>query len=225
MKFSEQLYRTKKPLPQPEHFIEPDGSFGVIISSWGPESSAARAIEHVIQLKNVYAQDREVTSPFAFLEPLTYEVNRLRQNLMHLNDFIYEQDNKNDYKCGYEVLIFSKNAQEWSWAQVGGPFIILNRQHKALALQASPNASARFGNSTDPLPGFLLGLYPNTMVSSGSIRLDPKDEIIFFNGDFNMNYFDQNFLQSIETKNRVQSVSKHNQDKSFWLASLNYEGL
>lgn len=225
MKFTEQLYRTKKKLPQPEHFIEPDGSFGVIISCWGQESSAARAIEHVIQLKNVYSQDREHTSPFSFLESISYDANRLRQNVMHLNDFLYAQDNSNDHKSAYEVLLFSRSNQEWSWASVGGPHIILNRDSKAQIIQSSMTAATRFGTSTDPLPGAALGLFPTITVSSGSIRLASKDEVIFYSGDLNIQALDEKFLKSLEIKSRVQAIVKKGQDKAFWLASLNYEGV
>lgn len=225
MKFLEQLYRTKTRLPQPEHFIEPDGSFGVIVSCWGQENSAAKAVEHLIQLKNVYAQDRERTSPFAFLESLSYETNRLRQNLMHLNDFLYSQDNKNEYKNGYEVFVFSRTGQEWAWAQVGGPNLILNRAHAATLLQASPTAESRFGFSKDPLPGQLLGLHPTTPVSCGSIRTEQSDEIIFYIGELNISCIDEKFLQTQDLKFRMQAIAKRQQNKAFWLASLNYEGI
>ncbi len=225
MKFSEQLYRTKTRLPQPEHFIEPDGSFGVIVSCWGQENSSNRAIEHIIQLKNVYSQDREQTSPFSFLDSLTYETNRLRQNLMNLNDYLYAEDNLNEYKNGYEVLIFSRTQNEWSWAQVGGPNIILNRKDQAHILQSSPTASTRFGTAKDPLPGLLLGLYKTISIQCGSIRTDNKDEIIFYQGDLALPQLDERFLKSTELKNRMQTLAKTEQDKPFWLASLNYEGV
>ena len=225
MKFSEQLYRAKTRLPKPEHFIEPDGSFGIIVSCWGNENLANRAIEHVIQLKNVYMQDKEHTSPFAFLESLSYETNRLRQNLMHLNDFLYAGDNKNEYKNGYEVLVFTRTQQEWCWAQVGGPHIVLNRKNCAQMLQVSPTAHQRFSFSSHPLPGQLLGLYPTTSITCGSIRADSSDEIIFFAGDLEPRFLDQSFISNPDLKNRVQSIVKHQQDKAFWLATLNYEGL
>lgn len=225
MKFSEQLYRTKTRLPQPEHFIEPDGSFGVIVSCWGQENSASKAIEHVIQLKNVYAQDREHTSPFSFLDSLSYETNRLRQNLMNLNDYLYAEDNQNEFKNGYEVLIFSRNQNEWSWAQVGGPNIILNRNHQAHVLQASTTAAMRFGTAKNPLPGLLLGLYRTTSIQCGSIRTDDADEIIFYSGDLHISSLDENFLNPPDLKNRVQAVLKNKKDEPFWLASLNYEGV
>ena len=225
MKFNEQLYRTKTRLPQPEHFIEPDGSFGVIVSCWGHESSAARAIEHAIQLKNMYSQDREVTSPFAFLESLSYEANRLRQNIMHLNDFLYAQDNNNDYKNAYEVLVFARTFEEWAWAQVGGPSIILNRNNSAHILQSSMTAATKFGLSRSPLPAQALGLYPNTSVSCGSVRTQNKDEIIFYSGELELKSLDEKFLTAKETKNRVQLLVKSQQERAFWLASLNYEGV
>lgn len=224
MKFSEQLYRTKARLPQPGHFIEPDGSFGAIVSCWGQENSSSKAIEHVIQLKNVYSQDREYTSPFSFLDSLSYETNRLRQSLMQLNDYLYSEDNQNEYKNGYEVLIFSRVQNEWSWAQVGGPNIILNRNQNAHVLQSSNMGSTRFGSAKDPLPGQLLGLYKTISIQCGSIRINNPDEIIFYQGDLVAQQLDQNFLQNIDFKKRFQTLVKHQQDKPFWFASLNYEG-
>ena len=225
MKFAEQLYRSKTRLPKPEYFIEPDGSFGVIVSCWGQESAANKAIEHVIQLKNVYAQDRDHTSPFSFLDSLSYETNRLRQNLMNLNDFLYAEDNQNEFKNGYEVLIFSRTQNEWSWAQVGGPNIILNRKLQAHILQSSNTGTIRFGSSKDPLPGSLLGLYRTISIQCGSVRTDSNDEIIFYTGDLSAPHLNESFLKLSDLKNRVQSLVKNQQDKAFWLASLNYEGV
>lgn len=225
MKFSEQLYRTKTRLPQPQHFIEPDGSFGIIVICWGQESSSNKAIEHIIQLKNTYMQDRERTSPFAFLDSLSYETNRLRQTLMHLNDYLYADDNHAEYKNGYEVLIFSRSQNEWSWASVGGPSILLSRENKVCVLQSSIMANPRFGQSNSPLPGQLLGLYPTTTLNCGSLHTKAKDEIIFYSGDLQVAAISENFLKMPDIKQRVNALVKTQQESPFWLASLNYEGL
>ena len=80
---------------------------------------------------------------------LSPQANNLRAAVMLANDVIYREENKNEYQSGAEVFVFSRNATEVSFVQIGQPHVFLHRKSKPLIRLGPPNGhGARMGGGS-----------------------------------------------------------------------------
>jgi hypothetical protein len=176
--YSGQLFR-----PRPEVHLEGDGQLMIVATPWGPRNSAKKVIRVIQDYFLSARQDKEATSPFAKLSCLSPLANDLRIAVRLANDAIYNEENKNEYISGVELLVVAKTQDEVAWVQVGYPYLFLDRPQKPLvSLGSQQDLSVEFSlgpNTLAPLPLKLLGLEPFSDFSVESIRPSPHDRFIF----------------------------------------------
>lgn len=217
----ERSYSGKLFRPKPEIHIEDDGSFGVIATPWGPRAGAKRAIEVLKDYVLSARQDMESTSPFQKLTCLSPLANTLRVGVMLANDSLYREENKAEYICGVEVLVFAHQMGEIAYAQVGHPNLYLARNSFPwMALTVQPDLAMEMSEPHErraPLPQNLIGLHTTTNLNVASFKSQPGDRLIFVSHSHaaHTSYstpFEQTTIDKIS-----ESLAQKHPDLPFWL--------
>lgn len=178
----ERSYSGKLFRPKPEVHIEEDGSLGIIVTPWGPRSSAKRVIDLLKDYIQSARQDMEATSPFQLLTCLSPLANNLRVAMLLANDTLYREENKAEYMTGVEVLVFAHQMGELAYAQVGYPHLFLARPSLPwIPLSVQIDLATEMSQPPDllaPLPQNLIGLHTTTNANISSFKTQPKDKLV-----------------------------------------------
>ena len=214
--YSGQLYR-----PRPEIHIEGQGELVVVATPWGPRSSAKKAIQVIQDYLLSSQQDEEATSPFSRMTCLSPLANDLRIAIKLANDIIYNEDNKNEFISGIELFVMAKNDQEVVWAQIGYPYLFLDRPHRPLiSIGSQLDLSTEFSRGHEtlaPLPSKLLGLETSSDFAIETFRPAAQDRFILLarSGSPAALY---NLPESKRSLDQISTLlSNENPELPFWL--------
>ncbi|MBS1969920.1 MAG: hypothetical protein JSU04_06410 [Bdellovibrionales bacterium] len=221
MRITERSYSTKNFRPRPEIYVEPDGSFIVVTTSWGSPEHAARLNEDVAKYVQAAKADVEVTSPFEFLTSLTNQANYLRIATLIANESFYRSENKADYQAGLETLLLLRTGSQMAYAQVGSPHLLIQKSDKVMApisvnFDSSLEMSGEDGALMPPLPQTLVGIDTSLNIRVGDFRIEDSDRLILYAGGiwpesiWNSSY-------SADLQQMTQKLVQKNPDAPFWL--------
>jgi hypothetical protein len=207
--------------PSPEVKFEEDGSFGAIVTPWGSRACAKRVIDTLSDFILSAKNDIESTSPFQLMTCLSPTGNNLRTAVMLANDVLYREENKSDYQAGVELFAFSRTSNEFSFAQIGHPQVLLHRKSTPLRLLGS-QLDLAFEWSTAkrlfaPLPHNLLGLHSTSNFQVVSFRPIPGDELIFLSRTYCPATLLQQTGSEINLDDLSRLLAKDNSEQPFWL--------
>ncbi len=221
MNVDERSYAGRQFRPKPEFHFEEDGSFGVIATPWGPRVGAKRAIETIRDYVLSSRQDMEATSPFQKLTCLSPLANTLRVGVMLANDSLYREENKSEYVCGVELLVFAHQLGELAFAQVGQPnFFLARKDMPWIPLSLQADLATELSQPPEllaPLPQNVIGLHTTTNLNVGSFKTQPGDRLVFLSHSLISHPlytlpFEQTTLDQIS-----ESLAKKYPDQPFWL--------
>lgn len=210
--------------PAPEFHVEEDGSFGAVITPWGPRSSIKRAIETLSDFILSAKNDMEATSPFQKLTCLSGAANTLRAAVMLTNDILHREENKNEYVSGVEAFVFSYVGGEVSFVQVGQPQVLLWRENQSLTfLSPHMDLSQEWTQSSAtlaPLPNNLLGIHRTTNFQVISFKPQPGDRFILLSRTRVPASILQLHPSQITLDSMSKLLSQDNKDEPFWISIL-----
>jgi hypothetical protein len=217
----ERSFSGKTLRPAPEIHLNADGSFGALVTPWGPRHSVKRVIDTLTDFITSAKTDTENTSPFQKLTCLSPLANTLRAAIMLTNDVLYREENKNEYLAGVELLVFSRNSAEFSFVQIGQPHVFLSRQGQPLIpIGMQIDLALEWSRPHKPLsslPHELLGLHSTSNIRIISFRPAPGDKLIFLS----RSQLPASFFQTIQDQHNVEELSqllaKDQPDSPFWL--------
>lgn len=228
MKLEQRSYSTKFLRPRPVIHAEPDGSLLVITISWGSPDLASRINEDIVKYLQAAVADVEVTSPFEFMTCYGDEANYLRVASLISNETIYRAINRTEYTGGVEILLLSRKGNKISFAQVGAPYLLLEKVDVgtapiAVASEVGFECIADRQAGISPLPRELLGVDPTVNIRCGDFRVDPDDRLILYSGS----YWPEGFWESSNEGARLQSLThklvKKNPESPFWLGIIDFK--
>lgn len=224
MKFNEQSYSGHLFRPRPEVSFNENAGLLIVATPWGSRSGARRAIQAISEFFLAAKDDVEVTSPFQWLTCLSPLANTLRTSVMLANDLVYNEDNRNEYASGIEILVVAKNEQELSFVQVGHPQIFLCRQGLPLLTVGSVTDLAFDFSHQDhhfpPLPNSLLGVHSTSALNVRTLRIVPKDQLFLISHSFiPSHFFSLNFSNQPIEKVALE-ISKSQPEDPFWLGQI-----
>lgn len=221
MKLTERSYRTSKTRPKPNVKISTDGDLILAVTSWGTQQTADQASEEMLRYIEAARADIEVTSPFDFLTCLSSEANYLRIALLIANESLYRGENRNQYSSGLEVVALLRNQNQVAWAQVGGPHILLFREHqlpKLVATSMDLSAELESEEVLPALPAQMLGLDSVCQIQCGHFVLKPKDKILLLaTSNIPANIFNLKNQEGLSEVELVSSLASENKEEPFWL--------
>ena len=175
--FSGDLFR-----PRPEILVDSSQRLLIVATPWGPRSTAKKAVQIIQDYFHSSQQDEEATSPFSRMACLSPLANDLRIAVKLANDAICHEENKSEYVSGLELFVLARKNHEVAWAQVGYPYILLDRPHRPLsALGSQMDLAVEHSfqsRAVPPLPGKLLGLDMSSDFAVESFRPAKNDRFV-----------------------------------------------
>ena len=226
MAFEERSYSSDLFRPRPEVVYNPDGQLLIVATPWGPRSSARKAVQFIQDFLASARHDEEATSPFAKLSCLTPLGNQLRLAVKLTNDFIYQEENKQEYLSGIELTIIARQKNEVAMVQIGHPYVVLDRPATGLVVLSSQidlSSELSFENEmVSPLPGHLLGVDPTSDFQVQSLRHMPNDRLLLISRSslpaaiYNLEY-GRRGLQEIS-----DLCAQSNDRMPFWVGALTF---
>ena len=211
--------------PQPKFLLKKEYNLFAIATPWGPQSQTDKVLEAFMQSYEAYYSDQEITSIYPRLQSLSDEENLLRMSLLACNDYVFKtQNQETEYTFGYELVCGVLLKNQVLLAQIGHPYMYLDRQD--LSLQALGHVLdlaggfSKVSKSLPPLPSSLLGLYPDIHCSVFSLPILQGDRLLFISRSFV-----PGDTLDLPRENRTlphiaQKFSKENKDFPFWLGIL-----
>lgn len=225
MKISDRSFGGKLFRPTPETHFEPDGSLCLVSTPWGHRGSGKKLNQSIVDFFHSAATDKEVTSPFQKLTCLSPQGNHLRTAIMLANDLIYREDNSGEYVSGIELFAAALHNQEFTWASVGQPHVLLVRGGLLYLLSVSADATIdsliNQGGSV-PLPHNMLGTYSTSNFGINSVKVIESDKILLISRAtlplalFQLPKGTQN-LESVSL-----ALAKDDEATPFWLGLLTF---
>lgn len=227
MKLEERSYSTKMHRPRPAIYIEPDGSFIIVSTSWGSPEHAQKVNDDISKYVQAAKADVEVTSPFEFLTTLTNEANYLRIASLISNEQLYRSANKTEYLAGVETLILFHKGSQMAYAQVGAPHLLIQKTGRPLVpvsvgFEASFEMSGPDNTILPPLPQSLLGVDASLNIRCGDLRVDEGDRLVLYAGSF----WPESLWSSAQMASLPQLTQKmvqQNPEAPFWLGIVDLE--
>jgi hypothetical protein len=217
---NERSFSGKTLRPSPEIHFSEDGSFGAIVTPWGGRSSVGRVVDMLTDFISSAKSDLDATSPFQTLTCISPTANNLRAAVMLTNDVLYREENKNEYASGVELLVFSRNATEFCFVQIGQPNVFLSRAGQLTPLSVQTDLSmewSRAGKNLSPLPHELIGVYSTSNFRVVSFRPSAGDKLIFISHS----HLPASFYQTTEDQRNLEDLSqllaKEQPDHPFWM--------
>ena len=189
MNFDQKSFAGTSFRPLPELKINEDLKMLCLLTAWGPRNQNNKVLDFLAQSYESFFSDKEKTRAYSKMESLSQEENTVRNLLLACNEWIFKE--LNGEKTGtfaYELFFASFETGKLTFAQVGQPFVYLDRPGLSLqSLGANLDFSALFagkGERLAPLPSSLIGLYPDTHFPVFSLPLQPEDRLFFVSRDF-----------------------------------------
>lgn len=201
---------------------ESDLIFYTFIKCWGLSIDTTSFSERIFNEFQLLQEDKEATTPFAYEDSLSIEENALKSSLKLLNSNILSTYNKEEIKLGLEVSSFCLKKNYLFWANIGQPHLLLHRKSIGLLqLHNQNDLSFDYSNSSqNPLPKNVLGLHNTINLTVNKIKLKKSDKLYLISRPYISPSIFKLALEDITLKNIATSLSKDNNQLSFWIGEL-----
>jgi hypothetical protein len=183
LRFSSHIYGGRNFRPTPAVEFDAEQGYLFVCTPWGPSEGAAGVIASTRDQFLSMQTDREVTSPFDRLSCLSSVANDLRTSIKLANDKVYHEDNRNEHLVGFEFFAMVTAGDEFCFAQLGAPTVLLSQGPRGLfPLSSGRDLATEFSTDRDPLtplPAHLLGVDPTTDFETQSVRKNTQQKYLF----------------------------------------------
>ncbi len=225
MKLEERSYSAKNLRPRPTIYAEPDGSLLIISTSWADPGLASKVNEDIAKYVQAAAADVEVTSPFEFMTCLSDEANYLRVATLISNESLYRSENRGEYTAGLETLILYRKENKIAFAQVGAPYLLIEKAGFGLApIATSYEACFELGQLFAPLPRELMGIDSSLNIRCGDFRIEAGDRLILYSGAFWPEAIWNGTSAGGSLLQMTQNIIRKNPESPLWIGLVDFEG-
>ena len=225
MKFSQKSFTGNSFRPLPEVHFNEELNMLCLLTAWGPRSQNSKVLDFLMQNYESFFSDEEKTKVYDKMASLSEEENTVRNLILACNDWIFKE--LNEEKKGlfaYELFFASFKSGKLTFAQIGQPFVYLDRAGLSLQpLGSILDFSALFakkGKRMAPLPSSLIGLYPDSHFPVFSLPIQTEDRFLFISRDF----VPVDLLQSSEKQRNIEKflilLTSENESSPCWLGEL-----
>lgn len=220
MKLQQRSYGGKIFRPKP--LVHQEENLLIVATCWGVGDQTSLVVDEISKCVVAAASDVEVTSPFEYWPCLSSASNGLRRAVLLANELVYRTENKSEYRVGYEVLVLYKNKTQLTWAQVGGPAVLVKRpQRSLLPLLTQQDVSGEFAGELSPIPVQLLGLESSCQVICGDSLWHENDQLVLAScSRLPRSFWTESQNSEISLEKVTEWMVKENPDTPFWLATI-----
>ncbi len=209
---------------RPKPLVHEEENLLVMVSCWGPGDQAQTVVEDVSKYVAAAMGDVEVTSHFEYLTCLSDQANYLRIATLLANENIFRGENKNEFVSGYELTVVLRHKNQLSWAQVGGPHILIRRNGQPLmplTIQLDVSSEVHASKLLAPLPHWLLGLDSTCQVQCGDVRFNSQDQLVLASSaHLSKALFTDRSSEALSLEKVTQWMIQDNPENPFWLGLL-----
>jgi len=143
------------------------------------------------------------------------------------NDLVFNEDNKDLFRSGYELFALAAEGPEVCFSQMGLPAVFLDRPNSSL-LPLTPcyDLASEFSHaeqSLPPLPSKLIGVDGHSDFQMQSLRLQKGESLILVSRSFLPNDFFTLQYGSRNLEKISEILSKDNEGLPFWIGILTYD--
>lgn len=226
MKFQERSFiGSQAHWPKPEVLFDENEKLLTIITPWGSRGTTKKITQTMIDYFVSSKTDHEATMPFARLTNISDVANNLRIAVLLANETIINEENRDEYTFGAEVISASFENEEFTWVGVGGPHVLLARDGLGfLPISVSNNLSSEFStreNFLAPLPKNIIGIDTSPHIEVKSFRPREGDKIFFMSHS----WIPSEIFTLNEQQRSLDIMAKilaNFRDTPFWIAELEF---
>lgn len=166
-------------------------------------------------------QDLDVTSPFPKLTVLDGVANRIYTTILFINEFIYNQYNRDEYTEGFELAVIQKFNSRLYWAQIGFPLMFLNTKENVIPIDSNFGFRSKTPNLAPNIPSALVGIERSINFKVETINIKGSEELFFVKSTTLPGEFYQQTHLSNEDLIKVLHKTAPNQGA--WLGRLSFK--
>lgn len=174
MKFESRSFNGDQKIPSTKIIQTLNDQLIICIRSWNSQDANQKIADEITHYLSSLDADLDITTPFDFIENLSFLANKVRVAVLLANDLIYGTDNKEIYQQGAEIAIFLTKGKELIWSCVGR-FSIQAEEDSSQFI--SIYDSGVFLNDRVVMPQELLGLYKSPQIQVGSMTTDKLQQL------------------------------------------------
>ncbi len=209
---------------RPRPLIHEEDHLVVIATCWGPGDQTQGMVNDVVKSVTAAMGDVEATSHFEYLTCLSDQANFLRIATLLANENIFRGENNAEFISGYELTVILRHQNQLSWAQVGGPHLLIRRQGgllMPLTTQLDASSEVLASPSLAPLPQWLLGLDSTCQVNCGDVKFDGKDQLVLASSNHLAKaLFTETSVENLTLEKVTKWIIQENPERPFWLGLL-----
>ena len=207
--------------PTPEVIVDELASFCLIVTPWGTRSAIKTFQRMITDYYLSASKDLEITSPYPLLPYLSKPANDLRTAVMLAVEWLYNQLNTDEYKCGVEIFIATQVESELLWIKYGSPSVFFCKSgHKIIPIANDISLPVQMSvDQSAPLPTHLLGFYANVDLSVQGMKVQSGDKLFLISKQS----FEPQILEFTSDKWTLDDFSKVlSQDSKdpFWIGLI-----
>lgn len=214
MKVESFSFRGKWARPTPYLLIDENIGYAIVVTPWGPKSTAEGPAEAAIEFIKSSLDNSEVTSPFGLNTSLSQYENIAKNAILTASNFAYRNINKDEFVSGFEILILMRHRQELIAAIVGHTSIFLRNPSGLLSCLVSTHNS-------ENIPQDLVGLERNANVLVRSWRADEGSDLLILNStQCSINSLSKLVDRPDDVPNLFKTLISTKLIDSFWLGKI-----
>lgn len=174
MKVESFSFRGKWARPTPHLLVDENIGCAIVVTPWGPKSTAEGPAEAAIDFIKSSLDNSEVTSPFGLNTSLSQYENIAKNAILTASNFAYRNINKDEFVSGFEILVLMRHRHEVVVAVVGHSSIFLRGPSGNLSCLLS-------SHNSENIPQDLVGLERNANVLVRSWRAEDGSNMLILN--------------------------------------------
>ncbi len=233
IKLTDRSFRTQVIRPRPDSYVSGDGKLVVILTPWGDGEalSTQSVFEEIESQYNLLSADREKTHPFSKMMSLSVQENNMRTTVRTINQQIFEGVNEEEWHCGFEIFFASIQDNICTFIQVGQPMVLIERSKNQLHCLGHSADLASFCYSSmeeeklpaPPLPGQLLGVYPDISFHPVSFRFSLEDSLILLSRQLIPLRWFETLKEGRDLNTLSEHARKDNPHLPFWIGRMEFK--
>lgn len=227
MKFEERSFiGNTSSWPRPEFFFDPVEKLLIIVTPWGPKAASKKVLQMISNYYLSAQDDREATNPFAKFTNISASANNLQIGTLLAAESVYQEDNKDEYVFGFELLALSLKGTELTTIQSGHPHLLFQHPNQlplplsmgmVLDLETTSNKK-----TLPPLPSQLLGFDPHPHVHMRSIQIKSEDRLFLIHRQWLPEEIFKN-SQNFQDLDSLSKVLGNDAEIPFWCGILTFD--
>jgi hypothetical protein len=219
----ERSYGGKKFRPQTQIYHEKESNLVICVTCWGRDEIAEQVTESIKNFIMLASEDTDLTVPYTRKDNLHQQGNILRMAVIMASEKIFNQHNRDEYTCGFEIFAAVQEGPQWIFVSCGQPSLVLYRKGQGpipVTHSLDINVLTAEKSTYDPLPNHLLGLGQHPPIIYGNIRINKGDKLALVSRAHLPSHFFSLDFAEFEPQTISRILATDSEHTPFWLGFI-----